>query len=329
MLKVLFIGGTGIISSACSQLAIEQGIDLYLLNRGKSSRVAPPTATILNGDIRDPESVRTAMAGHDFDVVVNWIAFTPDHIETDLDLFRGRTHQYIFISSASAYQTPPRTLPVTESTPLHNPFWAYSRNKIACEERLMQAYRDEGFPMTVVRPSHTYDQTLLPMHGGYTVINRMRQGKKVVVHGDGTSLWTMTHHRDFAQGFVGLLGNSRALGDTFQITSDEWLTWNQIFTLAAAAAKTEAHLVHVPSDFINHFDPDWGAGLLGDKTHSMIFDNSKIKRLVPNYVAAIPFEQGAREIMAWYDADPSRQVINEKLDNTIDTIIRAYERAWG
>lgn len=329
MLKLLFIGGTGIISSACSQLAIERGFDLYLLNRGQSQRIPSTGAKILNGDIRDLESVRTAIAGHQFDAVVNWIAFTPDHIETDIQLFRGRTRQYIFISSASAYQTPPRYLPVTESTPLHNPYWAYSRNKIACEERLMRAYRDEGFPMTVARPSHTYDKTLLPMHGGYTVVNRMRQGKKVIVHGDGTSLWTMTHHRDFARGFVGLLGNSRAIGDTFQITSDEWLTWNQIFTMVAAAAHTEADIVHVPSDFINQFDPDWGAGLLGDKAHSMIFDNSKIKRLVPDYVAAIPFEQGAREIMAWYDADPSRQVIDKTLDNTIDTILQAYARAWG
>jgi nucleoside-diphosphate-sugar epimerase len=328
MLKVLFIGGTGIISSACSDLAIKRGIDLYLLNRGRSQRPAPAEANVLQGDIRDLDSVRTAIEGHDFDVVVNWIAFTPEHIETDLSLFRDRTGQYIFISSASAYQTPPRTVPVTESTPLHNPYWAYSRNKIACEERLMQAYRDEGFPMTVVRPSHTYDQTLLPMHGGYTIANRMRQGKKVIVHGDGTSLWTMTHHRDFAKGFVGLLGNSRAVGDSFQITSDEWLTWNQIFTIVAGAAGTEARLVHIPSDFINRFDQDWGAGLLGDKAHSMIFDNSKIKRLVPDYNAVIPFEQGAREIMAWYDANPARQTTNEKLDQTIDTILQAYERAW-
>jgi nucleoside-diphosphate-sugar epimerase len=328
MLKVLFIGGTGIISSACSDLAIKRGIDLYLLNRGRSQRPAPAEANVLQGDIRDPDSVRTAIEGHDFDVVVNWIAFTPEHIETDLSLFRDRTGQYIFISSASAYQTPPRIVPVTESTPLHNPYWAYSRNKIACEERLMQAYRDEGFPMTVVRPSHTYDQTLLPMHGGYTIANRMRQGKKVIVHGDGTSLWTMTHHRDFAKGFVGLLGNSRAVGDSFQITSDEWLTWNQIFTIVAGAAGTEARLVHIPSDFINRFDQDWGAGLLGDKAHSMIFDNSKIKRLVPDYNAVIPFEQGAREIMAWYDANPARQTTNEKLDQTIDTILQAYERAW-
>jgi nucleoside-diphosphate-sugar epimerase len=328
-LKVLFIGGTGIISSAVSQLAVERGIDLYLLNRGQSSRVPPPEANILNGDIRNPQTVQTALAGHHFDAVVNWIAFTPEHIETDLTLFQGCTNQYIFISSASAYQTPPRYMPVTESTPLHNPYWAYSRNKIACEERLMQAYRDDGFPMTVVRPSHTYDKTLLPMEGGYTIVNRMRQGKKVIVHGDGTALWTMTHHRDFAKGFVGLLGNSLAIGDTFQITSDEWLTWNQIFTMVATAAGTEAHIVHVPSDYINRFDQKWGAGLLGDKAHSMIFDNSKIKRLVPDYVAAIPFEQGAREIMAWYDADPARQVVNHELDATIDKILQAYERAWG
>jgi nucleoside-diphosphate-sugar epimerase len=327
--KVLFIGGTGIISSAVSQLAVERGIDLYLLNRGQSSRPAPPEATLLNGDIRNPDSVTAVLGDLHFDAVVDWIAFTPEHIETDLALFTGRTDQYIFISSASAYQTPPRSMPVTESTPLHNPYWAYSRNKIACEERLMAAYRQEGFPMTIVRPSHTYDQTLLPMSGGYTVVNRMRQGKKVIVHGDGTSLWTMTHHRDFAVGFVGLLGNGRAIGDAFQITSDEWLTWNQIFTMVASAAGTEAHIVHVPSNFINHFDQDWGAGLLGDKAHSMIFDNSKIKRLVPDFNAAIPFEQGAREIMAWYDADPARQVVNQALDKTMDNILTAYETAWS
>jgi nucleoside-diphosphate-sugar epimerase len=324
-LKILFIGGTGIISSACSQLAVEKGFDLFLLNRGQSRRVPPPEATILHGDIRDPESVRSMLAEHHFDVVVNWIAFTPEHIETDLSLFHGRIGQYIFISSASAYQTPPQFLPVTESTPLHNPFWDYSRAKIACEERLLRAYRDDGFPMTVVRPSHTYDQTLLPMSGGYTVVNRMRQGKKVIVHGDGTSLWTLTHHRDFAKGFVGLLGNTRAIGDAFHITSDEWLTWNQIYDIVAGAAGTKAQIVHIPSDFISRFSEDLGAGLLGDKAHSMIFDNSKIKRLVPDYVASIPFEQGAREIMAWYDADPARQAVREDFDALIDKILAAYE----
>lgn len=329
MLKLLFIGGTGVISSACSALAVERGMDLYLLNRGQSSRPAPQGATALRGDIRDAASAREALGGHEFDVVVDWIAFTPEHIETDLALFEGRVGQYLFISSASAYQTPPRALPVTESTPLHNPYWAYSRNKIACEERLMRAYREDGFPMTIVRPSHTYDQMLLPMRGRYTVVNRMRQGRRVIVHGDGTSLWTLTHHRDFAKGFVGLLGNSRAIGDTFHITSDELLTWNQIFGMVADAAEAEAHIVHVPSDFINRFDADWGASLLGDKTHSMVFDNSKIKRLVPDFEATIPFAQGAREIMAWYDADPSRQTVDEGFDAVLDEILQAYERAWA
>ncbi|HRQ39586.1 MAG TPA: SDR family oxidoreductase [Chloroflexota bacterium] len=326
-MKVLFIGGTGIISSACAPLAVERGMDLYLLNRGQSARPSPPGATVLHGDIRDRDSALQALGDHQFDAVVEWIAFTPEHIETDLRLFHGRTRQYIFISSASAYQTPPANLPVTESTPLHNPYWAYSRNKIACEERLLRAYREDGFPMTVVRPSHTYDQTLLPMHGGYTNVHRMRQGKKVIVHGDGTSLWTMTHHRDFAKGFVGLLGNNHTIGETYHITSDEWLTWNQIVELVAQAAGVEAHIVHIPSDFIAHFSSSWGDSLLGDKTHSMIFDNSKIKRLVPDFTAAIPFAQGAREIMAWYDADPARQVVNTELDHLMDRIISAYESA--
>jgi nucleoside-diphosphate-sugar epimerase len=327
MLKLLFIGGTGIISSACTPLAAEHGFDVYLLNRGQSRRPAPDGVTVLTGDIRDPESARRALGDHTFDIVVNWIAFTPDHIETDLDLFGGRVGQYVFISSASAYQTPPAALPITESTPLHNPFWEYSRNKIACEERLMQAYREDGFPMTIVRPSHTYDQTLLPMRGGYTVVDRMRRGKKVIVHGDGTSLWVMTHHRDFARAFVALLGNPHAIGDAFQITTDELLTWNQIFDQVAAAAGTTAELVHIPSDFIARFDPDWGASLLGDKTHSVIFDNSKIKRLAPGFTAAIPFAAGAREIMAWYDADPARQQVDAEFDALLDRIIAAYESA--
>jgi nucleoside-diphosphate-sugar epimerase len=327
-MKILFVGGTGIISSACAQLAVEQSLDLYLLNRGQSHRPPPRNATILQGDIRDPASAAHALGDHRFDAVVQWIAFTPEHVEADLRLFHGRTQQYIFISSASAYQTPPASLPVTESTPLHNPFWAYSRQKIACEERLMRAYRQDGFPMTVVRPSHTYDQTLLPLHGGYTVVHRMRQGKQVIVHGDGASLWTMTHHRDFARGFLGLLGNPHAVGDTFHITSDEWLTWNQIATTVARAAGVEPRLVHIPSDLIAHFDPDWGASLLGDKTHSMIFDNSKIKRLAPGFAATIPFARGAAEIIAWYDADLARQVVNTELDRRMDGIIAAYDSAW-
>jgi nucleoside-diphosphate-sugar epimerase len=325
-MRVLFIGGTGIISSASARLAVERGYELYLLNRGNTTtRPAPAGARLLHGDIRDPQSARAALEDRTFDAVVDWIAFTPQHVQADLDLFRGRTGQYIFISSASVYQTPPASLPVTESTILDNPYWQYSRNKIACEELLVRAYRDEKFPMTIVRPSHTYDKTLLPFDGGYTVVNRMRLGKKVVVHGDGTSLWTLTHHADFAKGFVGLLGHPAATGEAFHITSDEWLSWNQIFTIIGRAAGAEPHQVHVPSDAIDALDPDWGAGLLGDKAHSMIFDNSKIKRLVPDFRASIPFARGAEEIIAWYDADPARQKIDEKRDHLFDLLVEKYD----
>lgn len=327
-MNVLFIGGTGIISSACSERALAQGMELYLLNRGESSRPVPDGAKVLRGDIRDPVSVRRALGDLEFDAVVNWVAFTPEHIETDLALFTGRTRQYVFISSASAYQKPLGHLPITESTPLHNPFWGYSRDKIACEERLTRAYREDGFPVTIVRPSHTYDRTLLPMDGGWTVVDRMRRGKPVIVHGDGTSLWTLTHHRDFAVGFVGLLGRPAVLGEAVQITGDEWLTWNQIFELVAGAAGVKPQLVHVPSETIAAFAPNWGAGLLGDKAHSVIFDNSKIKRLVPEFRATIPYARGVREVLAWYDADPARQVVDEGLDRLMDEII-AQVRALG
>jgi nucleoside-diphosphate-sugar epimerase len=327
-MKVLFIGGTGIISSACTRLALEQGTELYLLNRGQSTRPIPENARLLQGDIRQPDQVAALVASHTFDAVVDWVAFTPQHIATDLDLFRGKTGQYIFISSASAYQTPPASLPVTESTPLDNPYWEYSRDKIACEGRLMDAYRLEKFPVTIVRPSHTYDQTLLPMHGGYTMVDRMRRGKPVIVHGDGTSLWVLTHHTDFARAFVGLLGNSHAIGDAFQITSDEVLTWNQIYTLVAQAAGVEARLVHVPSELIAAYDPQWGASLLGDKSHSMLFDNSKIKRVVPDFVASIPFAQGARQIIQWYDADPARRQVDLAFDAILERILAGYQKAW-
>ncbi|MBN1315475.1 MAG: SDR family oxidoreductase [Anaerolineales bacterium] len=327
-MRVLFIGGTGVISSACSQLAVERGIDLYLLNRGWSSRPAPERSHLLQGDIRDVKSAKSALGTRKFDAVVDWIAFTPEHVEADLELFRGRTEQYIYISSASAYQKPPAKLPVTESTPLENPYWEYSQLKIACEQRLMRTYREGGFPVTIVRPSHTYDRTLLPMEGKYTVVDRMRKGKKVIVHGDGSSLWVLTNHRDFAKGFVGLLGNNDAIGQAFHITSDDLLTWNQIFELAAQAAGVQARIVHIPSDFINAFDKEWGASLIGDKAYSMIFDNTKIKRFVPDFEAVIPFSEGVKEIMAWYDADPRRQIVDEPMDRLMDKMIALYESLW-
>jgi nucleoside-diphosphate-sugar epimerase len=326
-MKVLFIGGTGIISSACSELAIQQGMELYLLNRGTSIRPMAKGAIHLQADIRKHDMVITALGNRTFDAVVEWVAYTPEQVKSDIDLFRDRTGQYIFISSASAYQKPPNVLPIVESTPLVNPFWQYSRDKAACEALLEAAGRDTGFSFTVVRPSHTYDRTLLPFHGGYTSVARMRAGKPVVVHGDGTSLWTMTHHRDFAVGLVGLLGNPQAIGQTFHITSDEILSWNQIYGIVARAAGVEAELVHIPSEIIARYDPEWGSSLLGDKAHSMIFDNRKIRQVVPNFHPVIPFWQGAREIIAWYDANPARQVVDAYNDRIQEKLIEVMTRA--
>jgi nucleoside-diphosphate-sugar epimerase len=328
-MNVLFVGGTGIISSACARAALARGIDVTFLCRGTTNRhPVPEGARVIKADVRDARATREALGDRHFDAVVQWIAFVPDHIENDIALFRGRTRQYVFISSASAYQTPPARLPVTESTPLGNPFWQYSRDKIACEELLMQAHRREGFPITIVRPSHTYDPALLPIHGGWTIVDRMRRGLPVIVHGDGTSLWTLTHHRDFARGFAGLLGHTGAIGDTFHITSDEALPWNQIYELLAGALGVTPKLVHVPSDVIAAFDPNWGASLLGDKAHSMVFDNTKIKRLVPDYCATIPYARGAVEQIAWYLADPKRQVVDEAENAITERILARFARAW-
>ncbi len=324
-LKVLFVGGSGVISSACSRLAVERGIELSVLNRGSTTqRPLPAGAAVLRGDIRDPASVREALGDREFDAVVDWVAFTPEQVQADIDLLRGRTGQYVFISSASAYQTPPARVPVLKSAPLRNPFWRYSRDKIACEDLLAAAYRDDGFPATIVRPSHTYDQTLVPFDGGWTILQRMRQGKPIVVHGDGTSLWTLTHHADFARGFVPLLGHERAVGEAFHITSDDVLSWNQIAQTLAAAAGVTADIVHVPSDAIAAVAPQWGAGLLGDKAHSMIFDNAKLRSLVRDYRAVIPFERGAREIVGWYDEDPSRQPADPRIDAAMDKLTGMY-----
>ena len=327
-LKVLFIGGSGVISSACAERAVDLGIDLYVLNRGRTStRALPAAAHRLEGDARDPSSAQQAIGGHEFDAVVDFVAYTPEHVQADMDLFAGRTGQYVFISSASAYQKPVGRLPIVESTPLRNPIWPYSQAKIACEELLVRAYRDHGFPATIVRPSHTYDRTSVPCDARWTAIDRMRRGKEIVVHGDGTSLWTLTHHADFAKAFVGLLGHPQAVGDSFHITSDEVLTWNQIHEILAAAAGAEPRIVHVPSDAIHDLDESWGQALLGDKAHSVIFENAKVRALVPDYVATIPFSVGAREIVAWHDEDPARQQVDERMNDLIDRLVDRYRGA--
>ena len=325
-MRVLFLGGSGFISTAVSTMAMARGVDLTLLNRGRR-----PTelagARHLAADIHQADSLRVALQDEQFDVVVNWIAYTPADIERDLALFRGRVKQYIFISSASAYQKPPAHYRITESTPLRNPYWSYSRDKIACEERLMQAYRDEGFPATIVRPSLTYDTNFPIAIGGwdsYTLPRRLLDGQPIIVHGDGSSLWVVTHSEDFARGFTGLLGNLEALGHAFHITSDEVLTWNQIYATIADALGVEAKVVHISSDFIAGVAPDLGDGLLGDKAWSVVFDNSKIKTFVPEFQAVIPFREGIRRTLAWFAADEKRQWIDAPANAEIDRVLAAY-----
>jgi nucleoside-diphosphate-sugar epimerase len=260
-------------------------------------------------------------------VVVDWIAYAEKDVERDINLFRQNTRQFVFIGSASAYQKPPSHPVITESTPLYNPFWQYSRDKIACEERLNRAYRDEGFPITIVRPSLTYDTVIpLPIGGWteYTVIDRMKRGKEIIVHGDGASLWTMTHAEDFAKGFVGLLGHQQAIGHAFHITSDESLTWDQIHRAVAEAAGCEAKIVHIASDFIVQCEPSLTGSLIGDKSASVIFDNSKIKQFVPEYSATIPFNKGIKRTLAWFEADPARQMVRPETNDMIDGILRSY-----
>ena len=330
-MKVLFIGGTGTISSGCTALAAERGVELFLLNRGRQQADVPEGVRVLTGDINeDRQGVEAMLRDHTFDVVVDWIAFTVDQVERDIEMFSARASQYIFISSASAYQKPITHHRITEGTPLANPFWEYSRHKIACEERLMLEYRERGFPMTVVRPSHTYSPARLPVAvgGGPTVVARMRAGKKVIVHGDGESLWVMTHNSDFAKAFVGLMAHPKSIGHAFQITSDEVLTWNQIYACVGNACGAEPEVVHIPSDFINRIDPVTGAGLLGDKACSVVFDNSKVRELVPEYVATVPFARGAEECVRWLDAEPGRLAVDAEKDALMDEIISAYEKAW-
>ena len=325
-MKVLFIGGTGFISTSVSRMAIERGMELYLLNRGMRVNEFPG-AHQLTGDIHNPESMRNALKNLTFDVVVDWFAFTPEDIERDLAVFRGRTKQFVFISSASAYQKPVVNYIITESTPLKNPYWDYSRNKIACEDLLMKAYRDEDFPVTIVRPSYTY-ATYLPVaiggFGGYTLADRLLKGKPIIVHGDGTSLWVNTHAEDFAKGFLGLLGNEKAIGQAFHITSDEVLTWNQIYQIIADALGVEAKMIHIPTDFIIKEVPRITGDLIGDKSWSVVFDNSKIKSFVPEFQATIPFREGMRRALDWFAADKSRQRIDDHVNQEMDQIINAY-----
>lgn len=327
-MKILFIGGTGVISTACAELCAAEGYQLTILNRGITANSRNTNVNYIQCDINDTEKVKNHLAGKYYDAIVNWIVYTPEQIQRDFELFRDKTSQYIFISSASAYNKPAAKLPITEEEPLINPYWRYSQLKIECESKLIELYHLHNFPSAIVRPSHTYDKTKLPIFGGYTLLHRMLTGREVIIHGDGTSLWTLTHNTDFAKGFIGLLGKSESIGEAYHITSDEVLTWNQICGYLAGALGVEPNIIHIPSDYINMFDKEWGDGLLGDKAHCMIFDNSKIKAINPKFKAVVPYREGAKEIVAWYLSNDSLKQVDHQKDMLMDKIIKSFKMGY-
>lgn len=334
-MKALFIGGTGTISTAITRLVAQtEGWELSLLNRGNRNAELPANVRTIIADVNNEAALEKALEGMDFDVVCDFIGFVPAQVERDIRLFSGRTRQYIYISSASAYQTPLASPYITEGTSLSNPRWQYSRDKIACEERLMREYREKGFPITIVRPSHTYGEKNVPtaVHGPkgcWQVLKRMLAGKPVIIPGDGTSLWTVTHNTDFAKAFVGLMGNIHAIGEVFHITSDENLTWNQIHETIAKHLGVELKAYHVASDFLAAVDNGYAleGNLLGDKAHSVIFDNTKVKRAVPGYCATTRFDQGVRKSVEYILAHPELQHEEPEFDEWCDNVILAIENA--
>ncbi len=328
-MKVLFLGGTGIISTACTRLAAERGIQLDILTRGQREAELPAGVRHLEADLKDPHAIERFLKGRSWDSVVSWISYNPADIARDLALFEGRTGQYIFISSASAYQKPATDFRVTESTPLVNPYWQYSRNKIAAEEALMQAVRDRAFPGVIVRPSHTYGDSSIPLAVNswtkpYTAIDRMLRGLPVIVHGDGSSLWTLTHNSDFAIGLVGLLGHAQSIGHAFHITSDEALSWDQIYRIVGRAAGVEPILEHISTDFLAACHPGRHDGLIGDKSVCAVFDNSKIKRFVPEFLATTTLARGIVATLAWFQSDPSRMAVDQTENERWDAILRGH-----
>lgn len=332
-MNALLIGGTGTISMAITRLLVQQGWQVHLLNRGTRKEEAPEGVHWIQADISDEQAVRAILEGRHFDCVCEFIGFLPEQVERDIRLFEGKTNQYLYISSASAYHKPVMDCRITEGTALANPYWEYSRNKIACEEVLMKAYRERQFPVTIIRPSHTYDNRNVPLgvhgkFGSYQVIKRMLEGKRVIIHGDGTSLWTMTHNSDFAKGYVGLMGNPHAIGEAFQITNDEVLTWNQIYAAIARVLGVELKAYHVASGFLAATGKyDLLGSLIGDKANSVIFDNSKLKRAVPGFVPTVRFEQGIRDTITNILAHPELQREDPEFDEWCDRVIAAQEAA--
>jgi len=327
-MRILFLGGSGNISTACVEHALARGHHVGVLTRGK--RPCPTGVEAIVGDRDDPEALRRAAGGR-WDAVADFLAYTPAQVESAVSAFAGRTGQYVFIGTAAAYDKRAARLPITEDAPLGNPFWEYARLKIACEEAVRRAHRERTLPSTIVRPSYTYGPTWIPSGFGgqdYTVVDRMRRGRPVICHGDGTAHWVMTHASDFAVGFVGLLGQAAALGEAFHITSDEVLTWDAIYEAIACAAGAQARLVHVPSVLIAAIVPDKGGSLLGDKAQSTFFDNAKVRRLVPEFQPRVSFAEGIARSMAWFDADPARRVVNRAANDNIERVLSAWGRAW-
>ena len=332
-MKILFIGGTGTISMAVSKLLLSQGHTLYLLNRGNRNLSLSGDLVELKADVNDESRVKELIKELHFDAVADFIAFEPPQLERDYRLFKGKTDQFIFISSASAYQKPLADYRINEGTPLANPYLEYSRNKIACEDYLMKLYREEGFPVTIIRPSHTYDERSVPMgahgkNGSYAIVKRMLEGKPVLIHGDGTSLWTLTHNSDFAVAMAGLIGNIHAIGEAVQITSDESLTWNQIYQIVANALGVKLNAVHASTEFLDACgEYDFRGSLLGDKSNTMVFDNSKLKRLVPGFTARGRADQGIRDTVSYVLSHPECQVEDSDFDAWCDRVVEALDRA--
>jgi nucleoside-diphosphate-sugar epimerase len=324
-MKVLIIGGTGLISQAVTRLAVARGHSVTLLNRGKREAEFAGQVEELHADKHDPDAFRDALGRREFDVAADFIPFTPADIGEDVAVLAGRVGHFLAISSASAYEKPPSHYLVTEETPLANPFWEYSRNKIAMEQAVWQAV-ENGFPGTVVRPSLTYSESFVPgvFSSGYGLFHRILQGKPIVSHGDGQSLWQMTFNDDFARGFVGLFGKREAVGQAYHITTDEVLTWDRIYQTMAEAVGREVRLVHVPTDFIETVDPHAGASLRGDKMYSTVLDNTKIKRAVPSFRAEVSLREGMERCLAWFQAHPERKVPDPALDAAIDRILNAH-----
>lgn len=332
-MKILLIGGTGTISSAITRLLAEKGEDVWLLNRGTQNDGLPENVSVITADINNEAETAEKIKDMKFDAVCEFIGFVPSQVERDYRLFCGKTKQYIYISSASAYQKPLSDCKITESTPLSNPYWQYSRDKIACEEFLMKMYRENGFPITIVRPSHTYCERSVPLgvhgnNGSWQVVKRMLEGKPVIIHGDGTSLWTMTHNSDFAKAFVGLIGNIHAIGEAYHITSDESLTWNQIYKAIADCLGVELKPYYVTSDFLSKTSNyDLLGSLIGDKANSVIFDNSKIKRAVPGFTATVRFDQGIRQTIEYIMKHEECQKEDKEFDEWCDKVIASLENA--